>query len=341
MKSFGSDNNSGVHPKIMKAILHANAGHAVSYGEDSNTTAARARFREAFGSDAKVFFVFNGTAANVLGIASAVNAYNSVICAGTAHINVDECGAPEKYTGCKLVSVDSPDGKLRVDDIKKHLHYVGDEHHSQPLVVSITQATELGTVYKPQEVEALAEFVHQNGMILHMDGARIANAACALGLSLREATRDLGVDILSFGGTKNGMMCGDAVVIFKKEFSRDFKFIRKQGMQLCSKMRFISAQFEALLTDDLWFKNAQQANAMAKLLAEKVSRFKQIRVVRPVEINQVFARMPRSIIEKIREKYFFYVWDEEANEVRWMTSFDTTEEDVNGFAEYIEQVIKG
>ena len=340
MKSFGSDNNSGVHPKIMKAILHANAGHVTSYGDDSYTVASRSKFKEIFGSDVKVFFVFNGTGANVLGISSAVNSYNSVICAGTAHINVDECGAPEKYTGCKLITVDTPDGKLRVDDIKKHLHYVGDEHHTQPRVVSITQATELGSVYKPQEIEAIAEFVHHNGMVLHMDGARIANAACALGLNLREATRDLGVDILSFGGTKNGMMFGEAVVFFKKEYAREFKFIRKQGMQLCSKMRYISAQFEALLTDDLWWKNASQANKTAKLLSERVSRIRQIRIVRPVEINQVFARVSRSVIEKIREKYFFYIWDEEANEVRWMTAFDTTEEDVNEFADFIEQAIK-
>jgi len=338
-RSFASDNNASVHPKILQAVASANQGHVVGYGDDPYTAAAIGKFKQHFGPDTEVFIVFNGTAANTLGLKAITESYQAVICTDVAHICTDECGAPEKFTGCKLIPIATIDGKLTVESVRHACHGIGDQHHVQPRVISITQVTETGTVYKPKEVRDLARFAHQHDMLLHMDGARIANAAVSLGLTLREATRDLGVDVLSFGGTKNGAMGAEAVVFFDRELCRNFLYVRKQGMQLASKMRFISAQFEALLTDDLWRKNAEHANRMAALLKKEISKIRQVRIVYPVEANGVFAQIPRHAIAKLQRRYFFYVWSEEQSVVRWMCSFDTTEQDVKQFAEFVGETV--
>jgi len=338
-KNFASDNNSGIHPKILEAIITANKGHAVAYGDDYYTELAVDKFREHFRDDIDVYFVFNGTAANVLGLKTATESFNSIICADAAHVNVDECGAPEKFTGCKLLTIPSDYGKITVDQIRGKMHGTGIEHHSQPRVVSITESTELGTVYTPEEIKRIADFVHSHDMLLHMDGARLSNAAASLNVGLRDLTADTRVDVLSFGGTKNGMLLGEAVIFFNKDLSRDFKYIRKQGMQLASKMRFISAQFIALLSDDLWLKNARHSNEMARLLAEKVVRIPQIKITQKVEANAVFATIPKRCIPILQKKYFFYVWNEETSEIRWMTTFDTTEEDVENFVSFIRTTL--
>jgi len=338
-RSFASDNNAGVHPKVLEAIAAVNQGHVVGYGDDPYTEEAIENFKQHFGKDIEVFIVFNGTAANCLGLKALTESYQAVICADGAHIYTDECGAPEKFTGCKLIPIAAPDGKLTVESVSHAYHGIGDQHHVQPRVVSITQVTELGTVYKPREVRDLARFAHEHNMFLHMDGARIANAAVSLGLSLREATRDLGVDVLSFGGTKNGAMGAEAVIFFDKALSRDFLYIRKQGMQLASKMRFISAQFSALFTDDLWRKNAEHANAMAALLQNEIKKISKVKILYPVDANGVFAQIPKAAIAKLQKRYFFYVWNEETSVVRWMCSFDTTEEDVKDFASYVRETV--
>jgi threonine aldolase len=346
IRSFASDNNAGVHPAILQAISAVNHGHAVGYGDDPHTQAALARFHEHFGDDAEVFIVFNGTAANCLGLKALTHTYDAVVCSEGAHIYVDECGAPEKFTGCKLIPLPAPQGKLTVESVSRVCHGIGDQHHVQPRVISITQATEVGTVYSPEEVKALARFAHEHEMFLHMDGARIANAALSLGLTLRQATRDVGVDALSFGGTKNGALGAEAVVFFDQKLSfdrhpaRDFRFLRKQGMQLASKMRFVSAQLDALLSNDLWQQNAAHANAMARLLEKELNKIPQIKIIHKVEANGVFAKIPKTAIARIMERYFFYVWNEEDSVVRWMCSFDTTEQDVQEFAGFIKQVLK-
>jgi threonine aldolase len=339
-RSFASDNNAGVHPKVLGAISEVNKGHTVGYGDDLFTASAVRRFEEHFGTDIAVFPVFNGTAANCLSLKALTQSFHAVICTEGAHIYTDECGAPEKFTGCKLIPIATDDGKLTVEDVRHAYHGIGDQHHVQPRVVSITQCTELGTVYTPREIRDLARFAHENRMHVHMDGARIANATAALGLSLREATRDLGVDVLSFGGTKNGAMGAEAVVFFDKRMAEDFLYLRKQGMQLASKMRFISAQFEALFADDLWRKNAEHSNRMAKLLEEAVSRIQGVKIVYKVEANGVFAQIPKNAIAKLQERYFFYVWNEEQSLVRWMCSFDTTEQDVKEFAEFVAETVE-
>ena len=339
-RSFASDNNAGVHPKILKAIETANRGHVVAYGDDAYTDAAVAKFREHLGENVEVFFVFGGTGANVLGLKAVTQPHHAVICAETAHINVDECGAPEKFTGCKLLSVATPDGKITVDQVKPFLHGVGFEHHVQPRVISISQATEMGTVYTPREVKRLAEFAHKHEMLLHVDGARISNAAVSLNLQLREITAEIGVDILSFGGAKNGMMYGEAVVFFDPRMARDFKYIRKQGTHLASKMRFISAQFEALLTDNLWRKNAAHANRMARILATELGKIPRIKLTQKVEANGVFAIVPRRYMAALQKRYFFYVWNEETSEARFMTSFDTTEDDIRQFVALVRKTVK-
>ncbi|HXF14943.1 MAG TPA: low specificity L-threonine aldolase, partial [Terriglobales bacterium] len=304
-RSFASDNNAGVHPDILKAISAANQGHVVGYGDDAYTHSAQALFKEQLGEDIEVFFVFNGTAANCLSLKALTNSYHAVICAEGAHIYVDECGAPEKFTGCKLVPVPAKNGKLTVEAVQSAYHGVGDEHHVQPKVISITQATEVGTVYRPNEIRALAEFAHDHGMFLHVDGARIANAVAAQGLTLKQATRDLGIDVLSFGATKNGALGAEAVVFFNPELAASFKFYRKQGMQLASKMRFISAQFEALFAGDLWLQNARHANRMAQLLKREISKIPQVKIIYNVEANGVFAQVPRKAIAKLQKRYFF------------------------------------
>ncbi len=338
-RSFASDNNSGIHPAIIEALREANEDHALGYGEDDITEKAVNRFRSIFGQKTDVFFVFNGTGANVLSLISLVKPYQAVICPCTAHINVDECGAPEKQIGCKFLPVETSDGKVTVEGIKKYMHGFGEVHHVQPKVISITQTTELGTLYSIEEIKAIADFAHENDMYLHMDGARISNAVVSLGCSFKEMTVDAGVDVLSFGGTKNGLMFGEAVLFFNRN-TEEIKYIRKQTTQLCSKMRFISAQFLAVLEDDLWKKNALQANNMAKLLAEKLKDIKEVTVTQKVESNGVFAIIPDYVIEPLQKEFFFYVWDETKSEVRWMTSFDTTEADVEAFVDVIKSMIK-
>ena len=336
-RSFASDNNAGVHPQVMEALAVANQGHVIAYGDDAYTARAIKKFREHLGKDVEVYFVFGGTGANVLGLKAATHA---IICAETAHINTDECGAPEKFTGCKLLSLSTPDGKLKASQLGPLLHGVGFEHHVQPRAISISQATEMGTVYTPRELKTLSSFAHDNGMLLHMDGARIANAAASLGVKLRAITKDAGVDILSFGGAKNGMMYGEAVVFFDKNLATDFKYTRKQGTHLPSKMRFISAQFEALLSNELWRQNAQHANQMAQLLANELRKIPLVRITQKVEANGVFAELPKKYIPVLQKQYFFYVWNEETSEVRFMTSFDTTESDIQDFVLLLKKTIK-
>ena len=338
-RGFASDNNAGVHPEILKAIDEVNQGHVIAYGDDPYTAQAIDKFKEHFGNDIDVYFVFNGTAANVLGITALTRSFNSIICSDLAHLHVDECGAPEKYTGCKLLTVPSPDGKLTVEGIQGHLHGFDFEHHAQPKVVSITQVTEMGTVYRPEEIREIADLVHSYNMYLHMDGARLSNAAVSLNCGFRNITVEAGVDVLSFGGTKNGMMFGEAVVFFNKNLTGDFKYIRKQGMQLGSKMRFISAQFNALLSNDLWRRNAKHSNDMAKYLEEKVKHIPKIKITQLVEANAVFAILPAESIPELQKQFFFYVWDETTSEVRWMTSFDTTKEDIDRFALTLENIL--
>lgn len=319
----------------------------VGYGDDSYTQSAIRKFEEHFGPDIQVFFVFNGTAANVLGLKALTDSYHAVICSEAAHIYTDECGAPEKFTGCKLIPLPTADGKLTVELVQRAYHGIGDQHHVQPRVISITQATEMGTVYQPEEIRALAQFAHQHEMFLHMDGARISNAGASLGQTLRQATRDLGVDVLSFGGTKNGLLGAEAVLFLNSKFiqkhslAQTFLYVRKQGMQLASKMRFMAVQMEALLTGDLWLSNARHANRMAKLLETQVSGIPEVKIVYKVEANGVFAQIPKRAIKLLQERYFFYVWNEEQSVVRWMCSFDTTEADIAEFARFLGEIIKG
>jgi threonine aldolase len=339
-RSFASDNNSGVHPAVLQAIAAANKGHVVAYGDDPYTEAAVQKFREHFGKNLDVYFVFGGTGANVLGLKAVTEPYHAIICAETAHINVDECGAPEKFTGCKLLAVRTKDGKITVDLVKPLLEGVGFEHHVQPRVISVSQSTEMGTVYTPRELKSLASFAHKHDMLLHVDGARIANAAASLNVELREITRDAGVDVLSFGGAKNGMMYGEAVVFFDQKLSKDFKYIRKQGTHLPSKMRFISAQFAALLAGGLWRKNAEHANRMATVLARELEKIPQIKITQEVQSNGVFAIVPPKYVTLLQKQYFFYVWNEGTSEVRLMTSFDTTEADISAFVSLVKKTVK-
>jgi len=337
-RGFASDNNAPVHPKIIEAMLACNKGHTVGYGDDIFTRQAEALIKNHFGEDSEVFFVFNGTAANVLGLNNITSSFNSIICTETAHIEEDECGAPEFITGCKLLPVPTKDGKLSIRSILPHLKGFDFEHHSQPAVVSITQATELGTVYRPDEIRELADYIHSLGMLLHMDGARIANAAAYLGLSLREVSKDCGVDVLSLGATKNGGMYGEAILFFKPELARNMKYHRKQGMQLASKMRYIAAQFSALLTDDLWLQNANHANEMAMHLAQAISNIPGLIITQPVEANGVFVKVKPDWIPELQKQFFFYEWDEKESVVRWMTSWDTTKDDVDSFIELVRSL---
>ena len=339
LRSFASDNNSGAHPAIMQAVLDANTGYAKAYGEDDLSIATDELFKQHFGRQAKIHYVTTGTAANVLGLRAVTQTWNSVICADVAHINVDECGAPEAFAGIKLVPVKATGGKLDVEAIRPYLFGRGFVHHSQPRVVQITQATELGTVYTPDEIRSITKFCHKEGLLVHMDGARLANAAAALGCGFRELTTDLGVDVLSFGGTKNGMFIGEAVVFLNPELGEGFQYMRKQGMQLVSKMRFITAQFHRYLQEDMWRANALHANRMAALLAEKVSQIKGITVSRPVQTNAVFAYIPHRAIERMLEEFYFYIWNEEKNELRWMTSFDTSEEEIDEFVTALQAAV--
>ena len=338
-RGFASDNYAGIHPEVLAAIGEANVGHVPAYGDDPVTAAAVERFRAELGAQVEVFFVFNGTGANVTALQALVSPWQNVICAQTAHINVDECGAPERILGSKLADVSTPDGKLTPDLVRSEYLGKGDQHHVQPKVVSITQSTELGTRYSVEEVAALADTTHGLDMFLHMDGARIANAAAALGVSLRETTADVGVDVLSFGGTKNGLLGGEAVVFFRPELAEHALFIRKQQMQLASKMRFVAAQFLALLDNDLWLRNASHSNAMATRLFAAVREIPGVRVTREVQANAVFAILPSAVVPELQAAYPFYVWDEALSEVRWMCSWDTTEDDIDQFAKLISSVM--
>ena len=338
-RGFGSDNHSGISPEILEAINKANTVHALAYGEDEYTVALEKEIKRHFGEQATIYPVFNGTGANVLCIDTMLRSHNAVICAETAHINVDECGAPQRITGAKLLTVATPDGKLTPELIKQHLHGIGFQHHSQPRVVSVAQSTELGTLYTLDELKNLADFVHANNMLLHIDGARLANAAVALGCTFRQMTTDIGADAVSFGGTKNGLMMGESVVLLNPALNEDFLYRRKQAMQLCSKMRFVSAQFLAYLENDLWRRNAEHSNAMAQMLYQQVKDLPELGIVYPVQVNAVFAKLPHEVWTKLLEHYFFYDWDEAENVVRWMCSFDTQKQDILQFVECLKGIL--
>ncbi|MBN2638089.1 MAG: low specificity L-threonine aldolase [Bacteroidales bacterium] len=339
-KSFASDNWSGACPEIMQALQEVNQGHMAAYGEENEaaTAAAVQNFKAHFGESAATFFVYNGTAANVLATSHIMRPYQAIVSAHSAHMNEDECGAPEKISGSKILGIETEDGKIKPEQVKPFLHSIGFQHHSQPKVISISQVTEKGTVYTPDEVKALADFAHSNNMYLHMDGARISNAAVALNMDFHQFTVDVGVDVLSFGGTKNGLMFGEAVVFLNSELAKDFEYHRKQNMQLHSKMRFIAAQFNCYLTDGLWKQNAGHANEMARLLGEKLSELGII-ITRPVAANGVFAIIPESKIPAINKEYSFHVWDVNTSEVRLMCAWDTTPEDVEGFVETVKRFL--
>ncbi|TFD73409.1 low specificity L-threonine aldolase [Cryobacterium fucosi] len=336
-RGFASDNYSGVHPEILEAINRANGAHQIAYGEDVYTARLQEVFAEHFGPGTLAFPVFNGTGANVIGLQSMLPRWGAVVCASTAHINSDEAGAPEKVAGIKLLTVDTPDGKLTPALIDQQAWGWGDEHRAQPLVVSITQTTELGTAYTAEEVRAIADHAHAHGMWLHMDGARLSNAAASLGLPFRAFTRDAGVDVLSFGGTKNGMMYGECVVVLNPEASDGLIYLRKLNMQLASKMRFISAQLIALLEHDLWLRNAGHANEMAARLRAALEdgvadgSIEGVEFSQATQSNAVFAVVPAGVADRLRESFRFYDWDAARNEVRWMCGFDTTEEDIDAF----------
>ena len=342
-RGFASDNYAGAHPEVIAAIAEANGGHQISYGEDHYTEELTRAMRSHFGEQAEVFPVFNGTGANVTALTSVMPRWGAVICTGTAHIHTDEGGAPERISGLKLLTVDSPDGKLTPELIETQAWGWGDEHRVQPAVVSITQTTELGTLYSVAEIRAIAEYVHARGMVLHMDGARISNAAAALGVPLREFTTDAGVDILSFGGTKNGILYGEAIVVLDPSKSNGLIYLRKLNMQLASKMRFISAQLLALLTDDLYLRSAAHANAMATRLRSALETgiadgsIGGLAFSQATEANAVFAVLDNDAADRIRERVRFYDWDRAAGEVRWMCSYDTTEADVDGFVAAIAE----
>ena len=340
IRSFGSDNHSGVHPLILDAIQQANQHFEPAYGDDSYTLAARECFRQEFGSDAQAFFAFNGTGANVLCLKALTQPHNAIICAQSAHINVDECGAPERFTGCKLIPIVTPDGKLTPQLVAPELKGFGFQHHAQPKVISISQVSELGTLYTPQEIKALADLAHSHNMYLHIDGSRLANAAAFSGLSFKNYTTDLGVDALSFGGTKNGMLLGEAVVLFRPELAETFLYTRKQAMQLFSKSRFIAAQYQAYFRDGLWKKLATHANQMAAYLAAQLQGIPQVNICFPVESNAVFAALPRPACEQLLQKHLFYIWDEDLCQVRWMCSFTTTTQDIDIFVSDLKEILQ-
>ncbi|MEP6590285.1 MAG: low specificity L-threonine aldolase [Gemmatimonadota bacterium] len=330
-REFASDNTAPAHPAVLQAMLAANQGPAVAYGDDPWTERARAWFRQQFAEDTEAFLTWNGTGANVVGLRALVRPWQAIICTAQAHIQVDECGAPELLTGCKLIDVPTPDAKLTPAMIRTAAIGIGNEHHVQPGAVSITQVTEYGTIYTRDEITALCATAHELGMRVHMDGSRIANAAAALDLPVRAFTRDAGVDILSFGATKNGGLGAEAVVVLDPALRGELKYLRKQSAQLASKMRFLAAQFLALAEDDLWLGNARQANAMARRLADGLAGVPGVRVTQAVEASAVFAILPRPVTERLQERFHFYVWDEATGEVRWMTSWAHQAVDVDEF----------
>ena len=340
-RTFASDNWAGVHPEVLEAIARVNVGHAPAYGADAETAEALGLFRSHFGDDAEVYFCFNGTGTNVVGLQTLLRPFEAVVCAESAHINVDECGAPERFLGSKLLTVTTPDGKLTPELAASRVEGIGDEHHVQARVLSITQSTELGTVYTLDDLAALTSWAHDQDMLVHLDGARIANAAASLGVDFGEFGTASGVDVISFGGTKNGALGAEAVVTFRPEATTALRFLRKQSMQLSSKMRFVAAQFVALLTDDLWLRSAAHANAMATRLGRGLSEVPGVALAHPVQANGVFAVLPSDVVATLQEQWPFYVWDEATGVVRLMCSFDTTEADVDGFLTRVVELMGG
>ncbi len=337
VRGFASDNYAGVHPEVLAAIALANGGHQVAYGEDQYTDHLQRVMHSHFGPMAEAFPVFNGTGANVTALQALTDRWGAVICAESAHINVDEGGAPERMGGLKLLTVPTPDGKLTPELIDRQAWGWEDEHRAMPQVVSITQNTELGTVYTVEEIRAIVEHAHSKGMKVHLDGARIANAAASLDVPMRAFTNAVGVDVISYGGTKNGMLFGEAVVVLNPDAVSHMKHLRKLSMQLASKMRFVSVQLEALLSRDLWLRNARHANAMAQRLADGVRGVDGVEILYPVQANAVFARLPHEVSRRLQERFRFYFWDEAAGDVRWMCSFDTTEDDVDAFLQALKE----
>lgn len=327
-RGFASDNYAGVHPEVLEKLADVNAGHQIAYGDDEVTAELSEVMKKHFGKTAQVFPVFNGTGANVVSLQAMCRPWEAVVCAAGAHINVDEGGAPEKVAGLKLHTIPTGDGKLTPDLIETQAWGFGNEHRAQPKVVSITQSTELGTIYTPEEIRAIADQAHKKGMLLHLDGARISNAAAALGVPMRAFTADVGVDIVSLGGTKNGVMAAEAVLVLNPEFSDVIKYVRKSAMQLGSKMRFISAQLLALYENDLWLRSATHANSMATKLYEGVKDL--VRVEKP-QANALFPYLDPKVTEDLQKEFKFYVWDHLTGQVRWMCSWDTTEQDVDAF----------
>ncbi len=340
MRSFASDNNSTVHPLVMEALQKANIDHTFGYGDDKWTEEATVKVKSMFSRECDALFVFNGTGSNTMALQMMTRPYHIIFCAETAHIAVDECGAPGKATGCFIRTIPTLDGKLTPELLKPYMINFGVEHHSQPGAIYISQCTELGTIYTPDEVKTLCDFAHEYGMMVHMDGARISNAAAALGLSLDEVSGACGVDTLTLGGTKNGLMGAECVVIFNKEIEREGRYARKQACQLASKMRFLSCQFTAFLTDNLWYECAQHANKMAAKLYKELSVLPEVRFTQKAESNQLFLIMPRKVEDKLQEFYHFYFWNEALNEIRLVTSFDTTEEDVNNLVACVKDLMK-
>lgn len=338
-REFASDNAAPVHPAVLRSIEAANVGLAAAYGADEWTGRATAWFRATFGAATEALLVWNGTGANVVALQAMLRPWEAVICSAHAHINVDECGAPERFTGGKLIDLPTDDGKLTVAAIEAAIHGVGDQHRVQPRVVSLTQSTEYGTVYAVDELRAIADCAHGLGMLLHVDGARIANAAAALGVSLRECTVDAGVDVLSFGATKNGGMGAEAVLMFNPSVAGDLRYIRKQSAQLASKMRFLAAQFIGLAEGDTWLENARNANAMAQRLHAGVRHLAGVTVTQSVDANAVFARLPDAAVRTLQETFHFYTWDERTGEVRWMTNWATSADDVDEFITAIRQAL--
>jgi threonine aldolase len=338
MKSFASDNYSGIHPEVFVALQLANSHHQISYGDDTFTSDAVQLFEKEFGN-VSVLFSFNGTGANVICLKCCTLPFQAVICSDLAHIHVDECGAPTQSIGCSLLPIPTTDGKLTPELIKPLLSRLGNVHHTQPKVISISQSTEVGTIYSIDELKALCRFVHDNDMYVHLDGARISNAVAALGVTLKEATVDCGVDIMSFGGTKNGLMMGEAVLVFNDKLKANAPYFQKQSAQLFSKNRFIAAQFKALLSNDLWLRMATHANKMAQLLSAEIQQLPGVTITRKVQANAVFAIIPQKAIEPLQAKYPFYIWDEETLELRWMCSFDTTEEDIENFVSTLRDLL--
>ncbi len=337
VRGFASDNYAGAHPEVLAALALANEGHQVAYGEDQYTEHLQRIMHSHFGPTAEAFPVFNGTGANVTALQALTDRWGAVICAETAHINVDEGGAPERMGGLKLLTVPTPDGKLTPELIDRQAWGWEDEHRAMPQVVSITQNTELGTVYTVEEIRAIVEHAHAKGMKVHLDGARIANAAASLDVPMRAFTNAVGVDVISYGGTKNGMLFGEAVVVLNPDAVSHMKHLRKLSMQLASKMRFVSVQLEALLAKDLWLRNARHANAMARRLAAGVRELDGVEILYPVQANAVFARLPHEVSRRLQERFRFYFWDEAAGDVRWMCAFDTTEDDVDAFLQALKE----